>query len=97
MSDSEEQGGAQESAGGSGRQRPEQEEKRYRALFENSPVGMWEEDFSRIKELIDELRAGGVEDLDAHLRAHPELVARCVGMIHVLDINQRAREFYGAA
>ncbi len=72
-------------------------EEHYRALFQNSPICMWEEDFSRIRAFIETLRADGVEDLDAHLREHPEAMVECVRMIQVLDVNQRALEFYGAS
>ena len=42
-------------------------EERYRALFEDSPFPMWEEDFSRVKEYLAEIKAAGVTNLRAYL------------------------------
>ncbi len=38
----------------------EENERRYRSLFEDSPIPTWEEDFSKIKEYIDELKTKGI-------------------------------------
>ena len=71
-------------------------EERYRTLFEDSPFPMWEEDFSRVKEFLDELQARGVTDIRAHLSAHRGDAEECVRRIRVLDVNRAARGFYGA-
>jgi two-component system cell cycle sensor histidine kinase/response regulator CckA len=71
-------------------------EERYRTLFEDSPFPMWEEDFSRVKEFLDELKARGATDIGEHLSAHRADAEECVRRIRVLDVNRAAREFYGA-
>jgi PAS domain S-box-containing protein len=71
-------------------------EARYRTLFEDSPFPMWEEDFSRVKEFLDQLKARGVTDIRAHLSTHRADAEECVRRIRVLDVNRAAREFYGA-
>jgi PAS domain S-box-containing protein len=71
------------------------DEERYRALFENSPFPMWEEDFSRVKEYIDGLAAAGIEDLKSYLAQNREALTECVRRIKVLDVNRAARQFYG--
>jgi two-component system, cell cycle sensor histidine kinase and response regulator CckA len=71
-------------------------EERYRALFEDSPFPMWEEDFSRVKRFLDRLKARGVTDIRAHLLDHRADAEECVRRIRVLDVNRAAREFYGA-
>lgn len=38
-------------------------EKRFRGLFENSPVSIWEADFSAVKASLDTLKEQGVENL----------------------------------
>ncbi len=58
-------------------------------LFEYAPVSLWEQDFSRIKKLMDDLRAQGVESLDAYLAIHPEFIDQCMSEIRVLDVNQK--------
>ncbi len=63
-------------------------EERYRSLFEDSPVSLWEEDFSDVKAYIDSLRKSGVEDLREYFEGHPEAVTRCAEIVKVLDVNR---------
>jgi len=67
-----------------------QSELRYRYLFEDSPVSIWEEDFSKVKNHLDELKAGGVTDFKQYFTDHPEEVSHCVSLIKVLDVNNQA-------
>ena len=71
-------------------------EERYRSLFEESPFPMWEEDLSRVKTYLDELKASGITDVGGHLRANRPDAEECVRRIRVTDVNRAAREFYGA-
>lgn len=73
-----------------------QAEAHYRTLFEESPVPMWEEDFSQVHALLDEHVPAAAGDWHAYLDRNPDLVAECVRRIRILDINRSAREFYGA-
>jgi len=63
-------------------------ESKYRNLFEMSPVSLWLEDCSAVKARLEELKMSGVEDIETYLEAHPEEVARCAGLVSVLDVNQ---------
>lgn len=72
-------------------------EERYRTLFEQSPISLWEEDFSLVKGELEELKARGVRDLRAHLQARPDFVRRLVGMARVVDVNEASVRLYGAA
>ena len=71
-------------------------EKKYRELFEASPVSLWEEDFSAVKQYLDELLQRGVSDLGAHFANHPEDVAKCAGLVKVLNMNKATLNLYGA-
>lgn len=71
-------------------------EARYRDLFENSPISLWEQDFSAVKQRIDALHATGVTDFRAYLEAQPELVAELVGLVKNVAFNQASLELYGA-
>lgn len=73
-----------------------EKEADYRGLFENSPISLWEEDFSAVKEYIDELKKSGVKDFNAFCQAHPEEVARCARKVKVVDVNRRTLDLYGA-
>ncbi len=73
-----------------------QSERRYRSLFENCPVALWEEDFSGVKRHIDELGAKGVRDFRSWFAAHPEEVAYCSRLVKVLDVNRAALRLFEA-
>lgn len=65
-----------------------QSEERLKDLFENSPISLWEEDFSEVKTYLDTLRASGVTDLEAYFDTHPEAAIHCAARVKVLDVNQ---------
>jgi PAS domain S-box-containing protein len=69
--------------------------ERYRSLFEDTPFPMWEEDFSGIKQFLDDLQARGVTDLRGHLMINRRDTEECVRRIRVLDVNRAALQFYG--
>ncbi len=73
-----------------------QSEERYRTLFDESPVSMWEEDFSGIRRHLDRLRALGVVDFETHFIAHPEELDDCIGAVTVVDVNRATLALYGA-
>ena len=43
----------------------------YRKLFDEAPVALWEEDFSRVADYLDVLRTDGVRDLADHFERFP--------------------------
>ena len=71
-------------------------ERRYRDLVDQVPVGVWEEDLSEVKGLVDQLRARGVTDFHAHFQAHPEDAASCARLIRVVAVNAAACRMVGA-
>ena len=72
-------------------------ENKYRGLFEATPVSLWEEDFSKVKQFIDGLRQQGVTDFRSHFEAHPQDVYHCLSLIKVNDVNQATLQLYKAA
>ncbi len=72
----------------------EESESRYRTLFEDSPIGLMEEDWSGMKRRLDELVAAGHEPL-AHLTEHPEEAAACIALIRVTRVNRVALDILG--
>ncbi len=71
-------------------------EDRYRLVFENSPVSIWEEDFSEVKSFFDRLKTEGVHDIAAYLDQHPEAVQHCAERAHIVDLNRAALALHGA-
>ncbi|MFW9803259.1 MAG: PAS domain S-box protein [Candidatus Thorarchaeota archaeon] len=73
-----------------------QNEQRYRNLFNNSPVSMWEEDFTQVKVWMDDLREEGITDFKAYLDENPEAPRYAVSLIRIVDVNSRSVEMYEA-
>ena len=77
-------------------QRIQRDEARYRGIFENARVALWEEDFSAVMALLEDLRRSGVTDIRGHFQANPELLAKAVAAVRILDVNSYALELFGA-
>lgn len=73
-----------------------QSEQRYQGLFERSPVSLWEEDFSAVKQAIERLKTEGVRDFETYFDEHPEAVLECLAMIKVTDVNYATLHLYQA-
>ncbi len=71
-------------------------EARYRRLFEDSPIAIWEEDLSVIKTYLDRLRQEGVEDFRAYFDQHSEEVIYYATLAEIVNINQTTLEMYQA-
>ncbi len=71
-------------------------EARFRSLFEDSPVSVWEEDYSRVRIALNEITQSGVTDLRAHFREHPGLARELGALIEVVNVNQATLDLYGA-
>lgn len=65
-------------------------------LFEHSPVSLWVEDFSVVRRLMEEVRAGGISDFRVFTDVHPEFVDRCMAEIRVIDVNQQTLKLFAA-
>ncbi len=68
---------------------------RFKTLFDHSPIPIWEEDFSRVKLLLEGIRREGVEDFREYFNLHPEQVEASEKLIRVLDVNQAAMQPFG--
>ena len=71
-------------------------ERRYRYIFDAAGVSIWEEDFSRVKTIIDELKATGVDDFRKYVTAHPEFVKKTVPLVKVIDVNSATVKLFNA-
>lgn len=70
--------------------------QRYQVLFEDSPISLWEEDFTGVKAYIDELRHDGVTDLSSYFDDHPNALDDCITKVKIMDVNQATIELYEA-
>jgi PAS domain S-box-containing protein len=71
-------------------------ERRYRNIFQSTKVSIWEEDYSRVKAAIDDLKARGVRDLRDYCAVHPEFVEQAIGMVKITDVNDATVELFAA-
>jgi PAS domain S-box-containing protein len=69
-------------------------ERRYRGLFEDSPIAIWEEDFSEVVRAFAELRSQGVTNIRKHLETHPGETSRIACLIRIVDVNRAAIALY---
>ena len=62
--------------------------RNYQSLFEQSPIPLWDEDFSEIKKYIDALKEKGVVNFRKYFFENPEVLVDCVSKLIVNNINQ---------
>ncbi len=73
-----------------------QSEARYRSFFDNSPISLWEEDFSEVKGYLERLRKSGVKDFKRYFTNHTGEVTACAGMVKILDVNKATLKLFNA-
>jgi PAS domain S-box-containing protein len=72
-------------------------EGRFREIFEHSPLSIWEEDWSGVKEIVDRLRRRGVKNLRRYLTRHEDVLLQAIDAVHVLQVNQATVDIYGGS
>jgi PAS domain S-box-containing protein len=68
-------------------------EKRYRQLFENSPIALMEQDYSELKRYVEDLKASGFNDFEKLFEDSNE-VLKCMNKTRVIDVNRKTLEIY---
>lgn len=71
-------------------------ENRFRALFEEAPISLWEEDLTDLKAYFDELKARGVTNFRQFFYDNPDALARCSQLVNVVDVNKATLSLLGA-
>lgn len=71
----------------------EKDRRHYISLFEDSPVPIWDEDFSAIKIYIEELRSKySIEDFEKFFEENPNELIRCADKLIVNNVNNAVVE-----
>jgi PAS domain S-box-containing protein len=71
-------------------------EQRYRHLFDQMPMAMWQLDGRGLAELFNGLRAAGVTDLGTYLDQDPDFLLRMMDALIVEEANEHAIKMFGA-
>jgi PAS domain S-box-containing protein len=77
-------------------QRLRDSEARYREIFDNARVAVWEVDFSEVAILLEDIRAQAVTDLRAYFQARPDRLSEAVRRVRIKDVNAFALELFEA-
>jgi two-component sensor histidine kinase/HAMP domain-containing protein len=73
----------------------EESRARFWSAFEDSPIALWEEDFSAVKARVDEARAAGASDWRSYF-ADDARVAELRALIRIIDVNRATVALLGA-
>ncbi len=71
-----------------------QSEQRYSSIVSQLPLGVQEQDWSRIKIEIDKLQSEGVSDLEAYLKDNPFMLRGFVDTITIVSVNDALLKIY---
>ncbi|MFP6689407.1 MAG: PAS domain S-box protein [Alphaproteobacteria bacterium] len=72
-------------------------EERYRELFDESPVPIWDEDWTQIKQMFDDLAESGVTDWRGYFKDHRDQLKAAYDLAEVNEISLAACTLYRAS
>lgn len=72
-------------------------EARYRRLFMNAEISIWNEDLSHAKAVLDEMRQDGIANLRAHLNGNPTTTRDIADSVKVTAVNDATLKLFGAS
>ena len=68
----------------------------WRNVFEWSPIGLWEQDFSKVEAWMGTLRDREVRDLRSYLDSNPDELDRAIALVEVVEANPAGLRLIGA-
>ncbi|MBN4063631.1 response regulator [Cardiobacterium sp. AH-315-I02] len=72
----------------------QESEERFRGLFENSEISIWNEDLSAVYNTLNKLRLDGITDLRQYLQSNPQAAWNMVAMVNVLHVNEATLKLF---
>jgi PAS domain S-box-containing protein len=69
-------------------------EERFRALFEDSPIPLLEQNFSAVRKQLNELNCSEIPDLREFFLKHPGVITEYLSLVEVIDVNATAMKWY---
>ena len=71
-------------------------ETRFKTLFANAEVSIWNQDFSGVGRELERLRRDGVSDLRQYLEANRDAAWAMAAMVKVVQVNYATLKLFGA-
>ncbi len=71
-------------------------ETNYRRLFEDSPICLWDADYTEVKKYINNLKNEGIEDFREYFNTHPMDVVKLANSAKIIEVNNCTLQLYGA-
>ena len=71
-------------------------QERFRSLYQNAPVALWEQDWSQARQAWVQLQEAGVLDLAGWLCERPDEARRLAALVRIVDVNGAALAQTGA-
>lgn len=66
----------------------------YKNIFENSPIGLLDCDYSIIKDRIENLKTEEITDIKKYIKENPDFVKEMAESIEIKNINKRVKDLY---
>ncbi|MBD3217137.1 MAG: PAS domain S-box protein, partial [candidate division Zixibacteria bacterium] len=77
-------------------ERIRENEARFRALFEDSPIMLAEENYSEVMKYVRELQKSGIKDMKKYLLENDNELVKCESMIKLVNVNKASLRAYNA-
>jgi PAS domain S-box-containing protein len=71
-------------------------ERKFRDLFNKTPIALWQLDTRETRGMIDAVLAAGAADLEAYVADHPDFLRELLGKLRITEINDAALRLFGA-
>jgi len=78
------------------KKKAEENEKRYKSIFESSPIAIWEIDFSNVSDWFNELRAEGITEISSYFDDNNDKLIELSNLSKIIEINDTSLELLKA-
>jgi len=71
-------------------------EKKFRSIFDFSPISIWEQDFAEVKKYIDNLSQTGIIDIQSYFESNIDVARALARTIRIVDLNSTSLKLFEA-
>lgn len=75
----------------------ETSEIKYRRLFRNAPIGLWEENYTQVLKEIDTLHKRGIKNIEKYCKENREYAKELSTKVTITNLNKAALTLHGAS